>query len=386
MNIFFVYFVLLFVTNIVFVYSLKENLRVSKCSTSGKKNELNFENKNNGISTIILKGGYINRQFIGEISIGNPPQIFKVLFDTGSTNLWIPSKNCYAKACNNKRKYDQKISKNYKLVKKRNPVEIFFGTGKIQMIYVSDDIHLGDIKVNNQEFGVASYMSDDPFSDMLFDGLFGLGISEDNTKKQLIYDNIPKISSKRNIFSIYYPKNFNDDGAITFGGYDKKFIEPNSEIDWFDVSSKKYWAVKMIGLKINDVFLDVCSKNNDGYCEAVIDTGTSSIAGPKDDLMLLTNLLNPGKSCYNKMFLKNFSFILSDENGTHKEYELTPKDYIVNSFRLDPILKVPCNFAFMPINISSTTGYLYILGQIFLQKYYAIFVKDNMKIGLAKSI
>ncbi|SCO93915.1 aspartyl proteinase, putative [Plasmodium malariae] len=373
MNIPFSLFVLLFSTVHFLVKSSKENLRVSKYS-------------NSGISTIVLKGGYINRQFIGEISIGSPPQSFKVLFDTGSTNLWIPSKNCYTKACYNKRKYDHKISKNYKLVQRKTPAEVFFGTGKIHIAYVSDDIHIGDIKVKNQEFGVASYISDDPFCDMQFDGLFGLGISDDKKGKKLIYDNIPKNRLKKNIFSIYYPKNVEDNGAVTFGGYDKKFIEPNSSIDWFDVSSKKYWAIKMVGLKINGVFLDVCSKNNGGYCEAVIDTGTSSVAGPKEDLILLSRLLKPGKTCHNRALLKNFSFVLCDENGVQKEYELTPDDYIVNSFRIDPILKSPCNFAFMPINISSDNGYLYILGQIFLQKYYAIFEKDNMKIGLAKSI
>ncbi|SBS86404.1 aspartyl proteinase, putative [Plasmodium ovale curtisi] len=328
---------------------------------------MNIENcSNKGISTILLKGGYLNRQFIGEISIGSPPQKFKVLFDTGSTNLWIPSKNCYTKACFSKKKYDHRISKNYKLVKKKNPVEVFFGTGKIQIAYVSDDVHLGDIKVKNQEFGIASYISDDPFSEMQFDGLFGLGISDDKKKKQMIYDNIPRNTLKRNIFSIYYPKNVDDNGAITFGGYDKQFIQPNSNIDWFDVSSTKYWAIKMIGLKINGVFLDVCSKNSGGYCEAVIDTGTSSIAGPRDGRII-------------------YPISLHLPTRKHKEFELTPDDYIVDSFRIDPILKTPCNFAFMPINISSTSGYLYILGQIFLQKYYAIFEKDNMKIGTWKS-
>ncbi|SCP05625.1 aspartyl proteinase, putative [Plasmodium ovale] len=373
MHILFTSFVLFIFNIFVLVKCTRENLRVSKHNVSG-------------ISTILLKGGYLNRQFIGEISIGSPPQKFKVLFDTGSTNLWIPSKNCYTKACFSKKKYDHRISKNYKLVKKKNPVEVFFGTGKIQIAYVSDDVHLGDIKVKNQEFGIASYISDDPFSEMQFDGLFGLGISDDKKKKQMIYDNIPRNTLKRNIFSIYYPKNVDDNGAITFGGYDKQFIQPNSNIDWFDVSSTKYWAIKMIGLKINGVFLDVCSKNSGGYCEAVIDTGTSSIAGPRDDLMLLSRLLKSGISCQNKELLKKFSFVLSDDNGKHKEFELTPDDYIVDSFRIDPILKTPCNFAFMPINISSTSGYLYILGQIFLQKYYAIFEKDNMKIGLAKSI
>ncbi|KAI4836636.1 plasmepsin VIII [Plasmodium brasilianum] len=344
-------------------------------------------------------------KFIGEISIGSPPQSFKVLFDTGSTNLWIPSKNCYTKACYNKRKYDHKISKNYKLVQRKTPAEVFFGTGKIHIAYVSDDIHIGDIKVKNQEFGVASYISDDPFCDMQFDGLFGLGISDDKKGKKLIYDNIPKNRLKKNIFSIYYPKNVEDNGAVTFGGYDKKFIEPNSSIDWFDVSSKKYWAIKMVGLKINGVFLDVCSKNNGSHktikieqtrmdvhsteCSVDLSNSTSFIFFFVFDflnLILLSRLLKPGKTCHNRALLKNFSFVLCDENGVQKEYELTPDDYIVNSFRIDPILKSPCNFAFMPINISSDNGYLYILGQIFLQKYYAIFEKDNMKIGLAKSI
>ncbi|SOV83698.1 plasmepsin VIII [Plasmodium sp. gorilla clade G3] len=385
MNILFCLFVITNLYNIIAVKALKENLRVSKYYDGGK-HKLNLENKYIGISTIVLKGGYINRQFIGEINIGNPPQTFKVLFDTGSTNLWIPSKNCFTRACYNKRKYDHKISKNYKLVKKKDPVEILFGTGEIHIAYVTDDIHLGDIKVKNQEFGLASYISDDPFSDMQFDGLFGLGISDDEKKKKLIYDSIPKNILEKNMFAIYYPKNVEDDGAITFGGYDKNFIRENSSIEWFDVTSPKYWAIEMKGLKINGVFLDVCSKNHEGFCQAVIDTGTSSIAGPKEDLILLSRLLNPGNNCQKRIFLKNFSFIFIDDKRREREYELTPKDYIVNSFKNDPVLRSPCNFAFMPINISSSNGYLYILGQIFLQKYYAIFEKDNMKIGLAKSI
>uniref|UniRef100_A0A8C9H4S1 Peptidase A1 domain-containing protein n=1 Tax=Piliocolobus tephrosceles TaxID=591936 RepID=A0A8C9H4S1_9PRIM len=220
---------------------------------------------------------------------------------------------------------------------------------------------------------------------MQFDGLFGLGISEDSKKKVLLDYNIPKHSIKKNIFAIYYPKNVDDDGAITFGGYDKKFIQPNADIDWFDVISKRYWAVKMLGIKVNGIFLNVCANHIEGYCEAVVDTGTSSIAGPKEDLILLSRLLKPAYSCRNKKNLKNFSFILLNENGEEKEFELTPSDYIVNSFTVDPVLKTPCNFAFMPINISSSNGYLYVLGQIFLQKYYAIFEKDNMKIGNIKT-
>ncbi|NXM19165.1 PEPC protein, partial [Ploceus nigricollis] len=115
---------------------------------------------------------FFQSSYFGEISIGEPPQKFLVLFDTGSSNLWVPSTDCESPACFNHAKF--KASDSATFSPSGQSCTVSYGSGSVTVVLGSDTLRIQSITVTEQELGLSQDEPTQPFYFADFDGILGM--------------------------------------------------------------------------------------------------------------------------------------------------------------------------------------------------------------------
>jgi len=333
-----------------------------------------------GQPSSIVINNYQDAQYFGEISIGSPAQKVRVIYDTGSSNLW--SSNQKPGLLSKHQYYDHSKSSTY--VANGTTFNIQYGSGPVSGFYSADTIAIGENTVESYTFAEVDNTKGlgPAFTIGHFDGICGMGlddISVDGVKTPLraLAD---KGALDANVFAFYLGSG-GAAGELVLGGVDSS--KYTGEFSYLPVQEMVpgrmgYWEIKMDSFEIN-------GKNMVDSSKAIVDSGTSLLAVPTAAIKSIAKSVGAKTVLPIPPFNREYTIDCDSEGpaidvvlGGNK-YSLEKKDYIIDDAG-------QCLFGMTGLDVPAPAGPLVILGDVFMRAHYVKFDLDNKQLGFAKIV
>jgi len=324
--------------------------------------------------TPVVVNDFSNAQYYGPISVGTPGQNFNVIFDTGSSNLWVPSKTCGLN-CGLHPEYDSSQSSTY--VANGTVFKIMYGSGPVAGFLSQDSVNVGGLVVTNQTFAEINDVSGLGLAFLVgkFDGILGLAfqsISVDDITT--VFGNMMAqglVESPQ--FAFYLSATDGSQGELVLGGTDPNHY--TGELVWVELTSDTYWETALDDLQLG-------GKSVTNATKVVLDTGTSILAGPSADVAALAAAvgaqpfpLRPSEYTIDCSKVPSLPVLTVVMGGN--SFDLAGADYTLN-------VQGICLFGFTGIDIPAPRGPLWIMGDVFIRKYYTVFdAEGSGRLGFA---
>lgn len=257
--------------------------------------------------------------------------------------------------------------------------KILYGSGPVSGFLSGDDVNVAGLKVNQQTFAEITDVSGlgPAYSIGKFDGICGMAfptISVDGIPP--VFDMLVKQGQvDKPVFSFYLSGASGEAGELVLGGIDANHYK--GDLFTVPLSSATYWEVALGGMAINSKSVTTTKK-------AILDTGTSLLAGPTAEVKAIAKtlgatpfFLNPNEFTVDCSKIDQLPNIEVTLNG--KTFTLAGKDYILNQEN------VVCLLGITGIDVPAPAGPLWILGDVFLRRYYTVFDYGNQRVQIAEA-
>ncbi|KAF9913081.1 hypothetical protein BX616_010171 [Lobosporangium transversale] len=289
-------------------------------------------------------------QYYAEVEIGSNEQKFRLDFDTGSSDLWVPDSTCKTRSVT----FNRTTSTTFKPFKGK--FKISYGDGStVSGILGQDRINVAGLIIEDQIFGLATKEST-TFSNDVVDGVLGLAYSS--------ICSVPGVLTPL--------ENMIEQKLITSPIFSERF---EGELTWVPVTVRRYWQVKCDGLFFGDVDLKLKS-------DVIIDTGTTLVIVPT----LVAEAIHaqiPGA-----INDKKHGWIVPN---TPEVAALNGVQFVLNGVKFNVIMK-----DIMRESVWGKRGYVYsgitsndqipvwILGDVFIKENFCVFDMGKHRVGIAK--